>query len=87
LGLVAQDVEKVFPDWIEEGDDGFKRMTVRGFEAVVVEAMRELRAEKDAQLAEKDARIGALEAQNDEMHARLAALEDAVAALMSEEGE
>jgi hypothetical protein len=50
LGMIAQEVEEVFPDWIHEGEDGFKRLTYRGFEAVVVEAMRELREEKDAEI-------------------------------------
>ena len=90
MGLVAQQVEQVFPDWIEDGDDGFKRLTVRGFEAVVVEAMRELRDEKDAQIEslerqfagrleaverEADRRIEALEQENDLLRARLEALE------------
>jgi hypothetical protein len=48
MGLVAQEVEKVFPDWVETGADGYKRMTVRGLEALVVEALRELQQQKDA---------------------------------------
>ena len=66
MGLVAQDVERVFPDWIEQGEDGYKRMTVRGFEAVAIEAMRELRLEKDAQ-------IETLQQENDTLRERLAA--------------
>jgi hypothetical protein len=42
VGLIAQEVEKVFPDWVEEGPDGYKRLTVRGFEALAIEALREL---------------------------------------------
>jgi len=101
MGLVAQDVEVVFPDWIEEGEDGFKRMTVRGFEAVVVEAMRELRAEKDAQIEglrlshadrldtierENSRRLKALEQENDALRTRLEALEAAMLDLAAERG-
>jgi hypothetical protein len=77
-GMIAQEVEAVFPEWIDENPNGYKTLTFRGFEALTVEALRELRAEKDTEiaalqraLAERDA---ALAATND----RLAALERAV---------
>ncbi|HVS17511.1 MAG TPA: tail fiber domain-containing protein, partial [Planctomycetota bacterium] len=48
IGFIAQELERVLPDWVEEGADGYKRVTVRGFEALAVEALRaeidELRA-------------------------------------------
>lgn len=62
IGMIAQEVEEVFPDWVDEGADGYKFLTVRGFTALTVEALRELRAEKDAQITELQARITALEA-------------------------
>ena len=62
MGLVAQEVEKIFPDWVETGTDGFKRVTVRGLEALMVEALRELQHRQDARLAEKDTEIEKLEA-------------------------
>lgn len=70
-GMIAQEVEKVFPDWIHEESDGYKRLTFRGFEALAVEALRELRAEKDA-------RIAAQQEQIDRMEARLKRLEAAI---------
>lgn len=42
LGMVADEVEKVFPHWVEEDPDGYKSLTFRGFEALTVEALREL---------------------------------------------
>ena len=42
IGLVAQDVEKVFPQWVSTDPDGYRELTVRGFEALVIEALREL---------------------------------------------
>ncbi|MFG0331106.1 MAG: tail fiber domain-containing protein [Phycisphaerales bacterium] len=60
-GFIAQEVEQVFPDWVEEGDDSYKRLSIRGFEAEAVEAMRELRAEKDAEIAALEARVAQLE--------------------------
>ena len=61
-GMIAQEVEKVFPEWVETGRDGMKRLSVRGFEALAVEALRELRAEKDAQIRSMEKRLAAIEA-------------------------
>ena len=47
MGLIAQDVEPVFPAWIGVDGQGYKTLTVRGFEALVVEAIKELKAEND----------------------------------------
>ena len=42
IGVIAQEVERSFPTWVDEGDDGYKRVTFRGFEGVAIEALREL---------------------------------------------
>lgn len=60
LGFIAQDVEPVMPDWVGEDAAGFKHVTERGATALLVEALRELRAEKDRQLAERDKEIAEL---------------------------
>jgi len=70
-GMIAQEVEKAFPEWVDEGADGYKYLTYRGFEAMTVEAFRELRAEKDAE-------ITALKERNSRLESRLADLEKAV---------
>jgi hypothetical protein len=74
-GMIAQEVEQVFPEWIGEDAQGYKTLTVTGFEGLVVEALRELRTEKDADIeslrAEKDAEIS-------ELHERIAQLERVV---------
>jgi len=61
IGMIAQEVERVFPDWVEEAPDGYKRLTIRGFEALAIEALRELRMEKDHELAELRSRLKLLE--------------------------
>jgi hypothetical protein len=48
IGFIAQEVEQVFPEWITEGDDGYKLLSIRGFEALAVEALRDLYAENQA---------------------------------------
>jgi hypothetical protein len=45
FGLIAQEVEKIFPEWVSKGPDGYRELTIRGFEALVIEAMRELKSE------------------------------------------
>jgi hypothetical protein len=76
-GMIAQDVEPVFPEWIGEDANGYKTLTVIGFEGIVVEALRDLRAEKDAQ-------IEALRSENQRLQDRLAALEDSVGRLLAD---
>ncbi len=62
IGVIAQEVEKVFPDWVDQTEASYKTVTFRGFEAVAVEAIRELRAEKDAEIADLRNRVADLEA-------------------------
>ncbi len=47
-GFIAQEVEKVFPNWVHEGSDGFKVLDYRQTEALEVESIRILKAENDA---------------------------------------
>jgi endosialidase-like protein len=77
VGMVAQDVEQVFPSWVDTGADGYKRVTFRGFESVAVEAVREL----DATSKEAMARIADLEHQNAELRHAIEALSETVRSL------
>lgn len=61
IGLVAQEVETVFPDWVTTGADGMKQVTERSTTALMVEALRDLRTEKDAEIATLKARLEKLE--------------------------
>jgi len=70
IGMVAQDVEQVFPSWVDTREDGYKTLTFRGFEAVAVEAVREL----DTEVKETAARIEKLEQENAELKRSLEAL-------------
>ncbi|MHC4948138.1 MAG: tail fiber domain-containing protein [Planctomycetota bacterium] len=63
-GLVAQQVEPVFPEWVRETGTGLKMLEMTGFEAHVVEALKTLRAENVA-----------LRAANAALEARLAGIE------------
>jgi hypothetical protein len=58
VGFIAQDVEKVFPTWVTNDPSGFKTVTTRGMEAMIVESLRSLQAENK----ELRSRLAALEA-------------------------
>jgi hypothetical protein len=80
-GFVAQEVEPFFPEWIGQSG-GMKTLNISGFEALTVESLRELRAEKDEQIArlraESDSRLAEKQREIDELRARLDRLERAV---------
>jgi len=65
MGFVAQQVEQVIPEWVSENGEGYKQVTPTGFRALTVEALRDLRDEKDFDIAQ-------LSAENAELRAQLA---------------
>ena len=50
LGFIAQDVEKVLPEIVTTQDDGFKAIAYSALTPVLSNAIKELRAQFDAQL-------------------------------------
>jgi hypothetical protein len=66
MGLVAQEVEEVFPEWVGNSPDGTKYVAIRGFEALTIEAFRELKSAVEAMrmmVTDLEARMMALEGQ------------------------
>lgn len=61
-GLIAQEVQQVFPDWVDADEEGYLFVSERGLTAIFVEALRELRAEKDEAIESLKSRLTALEA-------------------------
>jgi hypothetical protein len=47
IGLIAQEVEQVFPHWVSTNEEGYKQLAIRGFEALTVEALRTLSTENE----------------------------------------
>jgi hypothetical protein len=64
IGMIAQEVEPVMPEWVGTDQQGYKELVIRGFEALTVEAVRELKQENSA-----------LRAHNQTLEARLLQLE------------
>jgi predicted DNA-binding protein (UPF0251 family) len=67
LGMIAQQVERIFPEWVKEDENGYLALNYEGFEALTVEAIREL-ASNDAALENKMAQ---LEQENAELRTEL----------------
>ena len=92
-GLIAQEVETVFPDWVEEreaqgsdaalipeGEQAKALHFPHDFNAYVIEAVKALDAENRAlaqRVEAQEAQIAALQQQNADLEARLTALEKA----------
>ena len=43
--MIAQEVEKVFPQWVGGDEHGYKTLGFSGFEALTVESLRELQSQ------------------------------------------
>ena len=77
VSVIAIDVPKT----VDIGTDGYKRLTFRGFEAVAVEAVRELNSQVNVNSKEAMGRIEELERQNAELRHAIEVLSDAVKSL------
>jgi len=40
MGLIAQEVEKVIPQWVSEDENGIKSISIEGFEALIIESIK-----------------------------------------------
>ncbi|WKZ16766.1 MAG: tail fiber domain-containing protein [Candidatus Jettenia caeni] len=70
MGLIAQEAEEVFPVWGTTFRDGYKGLEIKGFEALTVEAFRDLNAMNNE-----------LMTKNKELEDRVKALEKKINAL------
>jgi len=78
IGLMAQEVQQVFPDWVNTDNEGKLMVTERATTALMVEALRDLRAEKDGQIRK-------LREENESLSARVERLEAALSKLAGAE--
>ncbi|MDP2090541.1 MAG: tail fiber domain-containing protein [Candidatus Gracilibacteria bacterium] len=72
MGVIAQEIEKVFPEFVTTKNDGFKTVEYGKLVAPLIEAVKELKKENE----EKDKQIETLKKQNEEILKRLEKLEN-----------
>ena len=81
IGVIAQDIEAVFPELVTTWGAGYKAVDYSKLSGVLIEAIKELQTNTEAQLATReDAHVAALEAHLAEMDGRLVALEGKITA-------
>jgi hypothetical protein len=71
IGLVAQDVEKVFPELVAEDGQGYKAIAYSKLTAVLIEAMKE----QQGQMTAQQDQIAVLEKENAQFTDQIASLE------------
>ena len=80
LGFIAQEVEEYFPELVETDSNGYKSVLYSNMTSVLVQATKELKLEKDAEIEalrkEKDAEINDLKTQLNDVMKRIEALEN-----------
>jgi hypothetical protein len=76
-GLIAQEVERVFPEMVDVDARGYKMVNYSELPYLTLAAVRELKAENDG-LRE---RVGSVEAQNETLRAQVVALAERLARL------
>ena len=64
-GVIAQEVEAVYPELVETTPEGWKRVNYTGLVGVLIEAVKELKAKNE----ELERRVRELERQREEPHA------------------
>jgi len=77
IGVLAQEVQAVFPELVTEGADGILSVNYQGLVPVLINAINE----QEVKMSEQDAKIAALEAQNEQLaiaSQKIAALEEMV---------
>jgi hypothetical protein len=78
VGFIAQEVQKVFPSWVSEDNQGYLTVGPQGFEALAVEAFRELHLENEQTKHELTTQIQQLANQNIQLQKTLSLLQDQV---------
>lgn len=81
IGLIAQEVEEIFPELVTRDGQGYLRLAYPKLTAVLLKGLQE----QQAQIEEKDQAIERLEEQNERLADRLERLEETVQRLQERE--
>ena len=75
FGVIAQEVEPLFPDIVGKGSDGILTVGYTTFATIACKAIQELKVEKDDQLADVQQQLDGKDQRIADLEARLSALE------------
>jgi hypothetical protein len=75
FGVIAQEVEPLFPDIVGKGGDGIMTVGYTTFATIACKAIQELKVEKDDQLAAFQQKLDSKDQKITDLEARLSALE------------
>ena len=78
-GFIAQELCQIMPELVHEGNDGFLAVNYIGVIPVLTEAVKELKAQKDAEVSHLEEQIADKDRQINDLAARMAKLEALVA--------
>lgn len=78
FGVIAQEVQPLFPDLVSQGDDGYLTVGNTSFGMIAVKGLQELKAEKDAEIDGLRGQLERKDAEIADLNARLSALEKLV---------
>ena len=81
VGVIAQELETVLPEAVFTGEDGYKAVDYGNITPLLIEAVKELKAEKDA----LETTVAAQQKENEEMKAKLDKLEKMVEELLKKQ--
>ncbi len=77
-GFIAQQVQAVIPQWVNTAEDGYLYLDQVGYEALIVDAIQELREEKDAENAQLRTELLRRDTELKQLRSRLDRLERAL---------
>lgn len=75
FGVIAQEVQPLFPDLVSKGGDGYFTVGNTSFGMIAVKGIQELKAEKDEEIDGLREELERKDAEIDDLNARLSALE------------
>ena len=81
IGLIAQEVEKIYPELVHTDSEGYKTVDYSKLTPILVEAVKELKAQNDQLKARADTK----DAEMEQLNERLQNLEAAINTITAEE--
>jgi hypothetical protein len=78
FGVIAQEVEPLFPDLIGRGSDGMMTVGYTSFATIACKSIQELNQKMEDKIAQLETKLSEKEAETAALEARLSALENLI---------